>query len=86
MNEDRIGISKAMLLDASSWHSYGVTGDLQVSEESMAKLLNLAPGHLKNIRSEGKDPPSYCIGVNGCRMSYRLADLASWIEQRRDDW
>ncbi|KQW36515.1 hypothetical protein [Rhizobacter sp. Root404] len=63
-----------------------LSGDLRVSEEDAAKLLGIAHGHLKNMRQEGKGPASYARGMNGCRLSYRLLDLALWIEAGRQDW
>lgn len=63
-----------------------VSGDLRVSETHAAQLLGIAPGSLKAMRQEGKGPIVYRIPINGCRLSYRLDELASWIERGREDF
>lgn len=63
-----------------------VSGDLRVSETHAAQLLGIAPGSLKAMRQEGKGPIVYRIPLNGCRLSYLLDDLASWIESGREDF
>ncbi|RYF61672.1 MAG: hypothetical protein EOO27_00935 [Comamonadaceae bacterium] len=60
-----------------------MSGDLRVSEESAAQLLGISRPYLKMLRQAGKAPPSYARGVGGGRVSYRLIDLASWIEGAR---
>jgi hypothetical protein len=61
-----------------------ITGDGRVSEIDAAGLLGLNPGSLKNMRHEDGAPIAYRLPVNGSRVSYRLQDLAEWIEKRRD--
>ena len=63
-----------------------ISADMRICEKDAAKLLGYAAGHLKNMRQEGRAPSHYCIGVGGGRVSYRLNDLASWIEGRREGW
>jgi hypothetical protein len=63
-----------------------LSGDLRVGEVDAANLLGVAAGTLKNLRQEGKGPTAYTRGVNGGRLSYRLIDLASWVEIGREDW
>lgn len=82
---DRIESTAAALADAARAAEMFVTGDGRVSEADAAQLLGYSPGHLKNMRTEGKGPPSFRVGVNGCRVSYRLLDIAGWIEASRDD-
>jgi hypothetical protein len=60
-----------------------LTGDERCSEGSAARLLGLAEGTLRNLRSTREGPTPFRSGLNGCRVSYRLRDLATWIEQRR---
>jgi len=60
-----------------------LTGDDRVSEESAAALIGLSPGTLRNLRTSREGPVPFRAGLNGCRVSYRLADLAHWIEERR---
>lgn len=60
-----------------------VTGDDRVSEAVAAQLLGLTQGGLKNLRHEGDAPTAYRVPVGGSRTSYRIADLAKWVEARR---
>ena len=62
-----------------------MSGDLRVSEKAAAKLLGYSHEHLKAMRQMGNSPVFYAIGVDGGRLSYRLDDLASWIEAGRED-
>jgi hypothetical protein len=63
-----------------------MTADQRVSEADAAALLCISRDSLKNLRAEGSAPVSYRASVGGCRISYRLYDLAAWIESRREDW
>ncbi len=57
-----------------------VSGDLRVNERAAAQLLGYSAGHLKAMRQQGNGPRFYAVGVDGGRFSYRLDDLASWVE------
>lgn len=57
-----------------------VSGDLRVNEKAAAQLLGYSAGHLKAMRQQGNGPRFYTIGLDGGRFSYRLDDLASWVE------
>jgi hypothetical protein len=81
---DRVEACMRLLLDAATAAGMCLSGDLRIAEGDAARLLGLSPGHLKAMRHEGAGPTAYVVGMNGCRVSYRLADLASWIEQGRD--
>ncbi len=63
-----------------------MSADQRVSEADAARLIGLQPASLKNLRAEGGAPPSYRAPVGGSRLSYRLFDLACWIEGKREDW
>ncbi len=63
-----------------------VSGDGRVNEQGAAKLLGYSAGHLKSLRQEGNGPTHYTMGVAGGRFSYRLCDLASWVEMQRTTW
>lgn len=74
-----------MLLQAACRESrLFVTGDQRVSEADAAALIGLAAGSLRNLRTEGSAPPAYRVAAGGSRISYRLVDLATWLEARRD--
>jgi len=62
-----------------------ITGDGRISEVDAAGLLGLAPGTLKNMRGQREGPAAYRTPINGCRVSYRILDLAGWVEVGRDD-
>lgn len=74
------------LHDAAIQAGMTISGDLRVSEKEAAKLLGYAAGYLKKMRQEGRAPKHYTRGVGGGRISYRLDDIAEWIEARREDW
>lgn len=82
----RVEAATALLLTAVEREHIVISGDLRVSERDAARLLGYAAGHLKNMRQEGGAPHHYCRGVGGGRISYRLSDIAVWIEERRESW
>jgi hypothetical protein len=86
MGEDADRIeATARMLEASAQEAHMfASGDGRVSEADAATLLGYAPNYLRQLRSEGKGPPAYSLGLNGCRVSYRFVDIAQWIEARRD--
>lgn len=59
-----------------------VTGDGRVSEADAAGLVGLAPGTLRNLRAGSCPLPFYKVAG---RVTYRLADLAEFIERQRAD-
>ena len=63
-----------------------MSADQRVSEVDAARLIGMEAGSLKNLRTEGGAPPNYRVPVNGHRISYRVLDLALWIEGKREDW
>lgn len=82
----RVEACAALLLVAAREAGMAVSGDLRLSEQDAAALLAYAPGHLKALRQEGRGPVPYGIGMNGCRLSYRVRDLAEWVEAGRQGW
>jgi hypothetical protein len=73
------------LMEATVDFGLVVSGDLRVNEKGAAKLLGYSHEHLKAMRQLGNAPVCYAVGVGGGRLSYRLSDLASWIEAGRED-
>lgn len=84
--KDRVEDTKAMLLEACRDQKMLVTVDGRVSELAATTLLGFAPGSLKGLRKLGGSPPFYLRPAGGGRVSYRLQDLAVWLEQGRQDW
>lgn len=80
---DRIANTATMLLESAREWGLTVTGDQRVSEASAAQLLSLAPRYLKKIRLDSTGPVFYPRGMDGCKISYRIHDLAEWIERAR---
>lgn len=60
-----------------------ITPDGRVSEAVAAYLLGIAPGTLENKRRSRNGPPAVRMGIRGSRWSYRLVDLANWLELHR---
>jgi len=83
-DQDRVEFCTRLLADAATAAGLPLSGDMRVSESDAATLLGLHPGSLKNLRSEGCGPVAYRTPMNGSRWSYRLLDLARWIEERRE--
>lgn len=61
------------------------TGDGRIGEADAALLLGWSTESLRNARTAGHAPPSYRLGGAGHRVTYRVAELARWIEQRREE-
>lgn len=82
----RLETTTALLAAFAVGEGFTITGDMRISERDAAAMLGYSPAYLKALRQEGKGPPSYVRGMSGCRISYRLSDLAHWIESAREDW
>lgn len=75
-----------MLREAVRESDMPMTGDGRVREADAAQLLGYDSRYLKQLRQEGRGPPAYGLGMAGGRVSYRLSDLAAWIESRRENF
>ncbi len=62
-----------------------VTADDRVNERDAADLLGYAEGTLRNMRTAGGGPSFFNRPLGGFAKSYRLADLARWVEQSREE-
>jgi hypothetical protein len=82
--DERAQRTERMLGEAARALGAVVSGDGRIAELDAARLLGLSVSRLKQLRAEGAGPAAYRLGLNGCRLSYRLADLAAWLEARRD--
>lgn len=79
---ERIADCLATLEASALASSIPVTGDGRVSEADAAGLVGLAAGTLRNLRAGTCPLPFYKIAG---RVTYRLADLAAYIEHQRAD-
>jgi hypothetical protein len=79
--ESRIAETAALLRHAvgNGW----ISGDGRVSTETAAALLDVEPTTLEKWRTDRKGPAYFRSGGRGCRVTYRLRDLAEFIEVRR---
>ena len=84
--DDMIEATTHALTIATNEAQLFVSGDGRVSEADAAGLLGYSASYMRQLRAEGKGPAAYAIGINGGRISYRLADLAAWIESRRENF
>lgn len=84
-HEDRCASTAAALFSAARDAGMLITGDGRVSEADAAALLGYGAETLAKKRAEAKGPPSYRLPCGGARVSYRVADLAGWVEEHRDE-
>ena len=82
----RIDATAAMLEHAAREAGMLISGDGRISENDCSLLLGYAPDTLAKKRKAGSAPPAYPIGLNGCRVSYRMGDVAAWIEAQRENF
>ncbi len=81
----RIDATESAMREAAVQAGIWITGDGRVAEQDLAQLLGMSPATLANRRREGRAPPSYRMGVRaGSRVSYRLREVAQWIESTRE--
>lgn len=74
----------ACLLTEVRARGLAMSADERIGERDAATLLNYAPRWFAQMRHEGSGPAFYRLGVGGAKVSYRLQDLAMWIESRLD--
>jgi hypothetical protein len=79
MEADRIAETAAMLERAVRDAGHLLTGDGRVSESVAAQLIGISTGHLRRLRRHS-ELPGHRLGLNGARISYRLVELARFIE------
>jgi hypothetical protein len=84
--DDRIEQTLVMLRTAAVEQAMPLSGDDRVGESCAARLLGIEAETLAKKRQEGRAPVSYRVAIGGSRVSYRLSDLALWIEQQREDF
>ena len=81
---ERIAKVAKALKEAAIQREIYLTADDRVSEADAAALLDLSPGSLKSLRLQLCGPAHYYRGAgNGSRISYRIDDLAAWLERYR---
>lgn len=81
--DDRIAATARMLEAACRESGHSITGDGRVGDVAAADLLGFTTSTLANWRTAGQGPTHFRIGGHGHRVTYRLTDLAAWIESSR---
>jgi hypothetical protein len=82
--EDLVFATEAALLAAAREAGMAITGDGRIRECDAAQLLGYSSETLAKKRAAGTGPAAYGRGFAGARVSYRLVDIACWIEQARE--
>jgi len=78
--QDRIEATAQVFRQWLKQNQMPVTPDERVNAQTAAQLLGVSEGHLRNLRSAHGGPAH--IKARG-RVSYRLHDLAQWLEAGR---
>ncbi|MBN4938238.1 hypothetical protein JY409_09320 [Stenotrophomonas maltophilia] len=73
-----------VLEQAARAASYWISADGRVGEADLATLLGITAASLANKRREGTAPRAFNLSGGGHRVTYRLEDVALWIESHRD--
>lgn len=79
---DLVELTASALLDAARDAGMLLTGDMRVGECDAAALIGLEPESLAKRRKVGDAPRAYRVPVGAARISYRLRDIAEWVEAR----
>ena len=82
--DDPVELTLALLRRATRDGGFALTADDRVSEMNAARLLQVHVCTLARWRLEGGGPKSYGIGVGRAKISYRLIDVALFIERHRE--
>ncbi|MFT3664633.1 helix-turn-helix transcriptional regulator [Piscinibacter sp.] len=82
--EARVAATEAVLRARCDDEESFITADGRVGESVAAELLGIAEGTLANKRRAGKAPPHFQVGGRGHPITYRLHDLAEWLEAFRN--
>src|SRR5690606_22934980 len=83
--EQRIARTEQMLTEAAKRMGADISEDGRVNEHVAAALIGYERGSLKNLRKAGGGPASYRRPFSGTGYSYRISDLAEWIEAAREE-
>lgn len=83
--DDRVAGTARMLEAACKEAGHSITGDQRIGDNAAAELLGFTVSTMANWRTSGQGPKHFRIGGHGHRVSYRLQDLATWIEASRID-
>jgi hypothetical protein len=83
---ERTEVTLGLLRAAAIRQNMTMSGDERICEADVAVLLGYDPKYIRQLRIEGRGPPAYRLGLANARVSYRLHDVAEFIELRRGDF
>jgi len=83
MDEERIDAIAALLRAQVVSNRWWLSGDDRIAAESAAEILGVAVATLEKWRGAGNGPAFFRFGGGGHRVSYRLRDLAEYIQRSR---
>lgn len=83
--QQRIERTTERLIQSAAARGMFISGDGRVSEANAADLIGYAAGSLKNLRGMGAGPAFFNRPLGGSGKSYRMEDLARWIETAREE-
>lgn len=81
--DGRTDATAATLLQAANSAGYWISADGRIGEADLAVLLGFTTASMGNKRRDGSGPPAFALGGGGHRITYRLADVARWLESHR---
>jgi hypothetical protein len=80
----RVELTCARLRRAAIDSEMLVSGDDRISEHDAARLLGMHSDTLARKRLDGSGPTAYGRPLGRAKISYRLLDLATWLEGGRN--
>ena len=83
--EDRVQATADRLRQAAEKAGMVVTADGRISESDSEILTGYGRGTFRGLREVGVGPAWYRAAVASARISYRIDDLAAWLEGRRTE-
>tara|TARA_R110002124_G_scaffold141679_1_gene306228 strand:+ start:16646 stop:16927 length:282 start_codon:yes stop_codon:yes gene_type:complete len=81
----RIAATTELFSEACAARGTPVTADGRIGEADAAVLLGYQLASLQNLRTMGGGPAHYKRRAGTSKISYRLCDLAGWVEQTREE-
>lgn len=83
--QQRTEKTAACLRAAAAARGLFVSADDRISEADAAEMLGYAVGSLRNMRAAGGGPTFFNRPLGSSAKSYRLEDLAAWVERSREE-
>lgn len=81
--DGRVAGTEERLTASARAAGYWISGDGRIGEADLASLLGITPRTLANKRGAGDAPSSFRVAGGGHRVTYRIRDVATWIEEQR---